>query len=258
MRVHWLRWLAHSVDWVRDFYSTTGTWWAAASARITEQDRRRVSSVHSHTSSDPKRILELGAGWCVTAGALAQAGHDVTAIEISDRADSAGPFIRDAAPGRLSVIKDDFYAVQLSDQFDVVCYWNGFGVGTDDDQRRLLKRIADEWLEPHGVALIDVFNPFVWASWHGDEEHLMPRPELGYDYELHERTTFDQVTCTASDIWWPAGEPEKKITQHLRCYTPADLSLLLEGTGLALEKIDVDDPLNERHEYLAILTRTTP
>jgi hypothetical protein len=29
--------------------------------------------------------------------------------------------------------------VELSEQFDVVCYWDGFGVGTDQDQRHLLQ-----------------------------------------------------------------------------------------------------------------------
>jgi SAM-dependent methyltransferase len=175
-------------------------------------------------------------------------------------------FTQEPAAGSLTVVKEDFYAVRLPEHFDVVCYWNGFGVGSDTDQRRLLNRIADEWLSPDGVALIDVYNPFVWARWDGDEEHRMPDPARGYDHELFERTSFDPVTCTAVDTWWPASNPDQKISQALRCYTPADLSLLLAGTGLKLSKITVGDQtwppaprpslralLDEHHEYLAVL-----
>ncbi|MDT5028047.1 MAG: hypothetical protein QOE61_4473 [Micromonosporaceae bacterium] len=74
------------------------------------------------------------------------------------------------------------------------------------------------------------------------------------------------VTCIAVDTWWPASNPEQKISQQLRCYTPADLSLLLESTGLALTTIaaggqtwlPIPQPglhalLQESHEYLAVL-----
>ncbi|MEE6259023.1 class I SAM-dependent methyltransferase [Plantactinospora sonchi] len=257
------------MDWVRDFYSTTGGWWGAAEARITDRDRRRVALIHAHRgNARPGRVLELGSGYGATAAATAQAGHTVTAVEVSDRADFAARFARDTAPGSLVVLKEDFYAVRLPGRFDVVCYWNGFGVGSDADQRRLLARIGDEWLTPDGVALVDVANPFVWAGWDGDEEHRLPRPELGYHHELYERTSFDPVTCTAVDTWWSATDPTQRISQRLRCYTPADLSLLLTGTGLVLDRITVGDRtsaptaspglpelLREQHEYLAVLRR---
>lgn len=249
------------MDWVKDFYSKTGTWWGKAEARITDRDHRRVALLHEHSGDRPQRVLELGPGYGSTAAATAQAGHRVTAVEISDRADRVA---FDAGPGTLTVIKDDFYAVQLADRFDVVSYWNGFGIGSDADQRRLLTRIATEWLRPGGVALIDVSNPFVWASWDGDEEHKTSDGARGYDYELYELTTFDPVTCTATDTWWEASAPERRISQQLRCYTPADLSLLLGGTGLALTAVTaggrtvaptdrLPELLHDQHEYLAVL-----
>jgi SAM-dependent methyltransferase len=175
------------------------------------------------------------------------AGHAVTAVEISDRADFAA-----------GIGGDDFYRVRLDGQFDVVCYWNGFGVGSDAEQRRLLRRIATDWLRPGGVALIDVFNPFVWARWDGDEEHRTPDPDQGYEYELFDRTSFDPVRCTAIDTWWEAGRPDDEISQVLRCYTPADLALLLSGTGLRLATMAMGEDgrrklLHEHHEYLAVL-----
>jgi SAM-dependent methyltransferase len=247
------------VDWVRDFYSRTGRWWGAAEARVADRDHQRVSLLQQYAAAGPARVLELGAGYGTTATVTAQAGHAVTAVEISDRVDFATELKKDVAPGSLTIIKDDFYSVELPDQFDAVCYWDGFGVGSDADQRRLLRRIATPWLRPGGVALIDVYNPFVWAQWHGDEEHREPNPALGYEHELFERTTFDPVTCTAIDTWWDAARPDEKISQRLRCYTPADLALLLSGTSLRLAAIAAGDQalspahLRTHHSYLAVL-----
>ena len=65
--------------------------------------------------------------------------------------------------------------------------------------------------------------------------------------------------------------PEQALAQAVRCYTPADLLLLLEGTGLALKRIEVDGhavdvhanqvvksgPLMEAWIYLAQLVTDT-
>ncbi|GAB7051292.1 hypothetical protein [Catenuloplanes indicus] len=58
--------------------------------------------------------------------------------------------------------------------------------------------------------------------------------------------------------------PDRKVTQRLRCYSPADLALLLEGTGLRLDGILLGGErialrhwprlLTEEAEYLAVLT----
>lgn len=241
-------------------------WWGPAEARIGEGDHNRVSLLHQHAGAGPARVLELGSGYGTTAALTARAGHAVTAVDISDRVDFAATLRADVAPGSLTIIKDDFYSVELSGQFDVVCYWDGFGVGSDADQRRLLHRIASRWLRPGGTALIDVYNPFVWARWDGDEEHKLPNRDLGYEYELFHRVSFDPVTCTATGTWWDAAHPDEKISQRLRCYTPADLALLLAGTTLALSAITAgehtfrpahqpDDSglLRQHHSYLAVL-----
>lgn len=256
---------------MKNFYSRTGTWWGPAEARIGERDHRRVALINEHAGSSPKQVLELGSGYGTTAAATALPGHMVTAVELSDRADFGTGLAEDLPPEALRVIKDDFYTVPLHRRFDVVCYWNGFGVGTDADQRRLLARIATDWLRPDGVALFDVLNPFVWARWDGDEEHRRPDPAHGYEHELFERTTFDPVTCTATDTWWEADNPDDAISQVLRCYTPADLTLLLAGTGLQLASITTGERtstlsrrprrpelLREQPEYLAVLHHESP
>jgi len=75
----------------------------------------------------------------------------------------AQPFAARTYPGSLHLVHADFLEVDLAGGFDAVAYWNGFGVGTDADQRRLLQRISSEWLRANGVALIEVANPIRWA-----------------------------------------------------------------------------------------------
>lgn len=253
-----------TADWVEDFYSRTGRWWGPAESAVGERDRSRIDLVRQIAGPPPQRMLELGAGYGNTAAVALDAGYSVTAVEISDR-------VR-FAPDRLHLIRGDFYQVELPGRFDVVCYWNGFGIGSDADQRRLLRRISGEWLTPGGRALIDISNPFVWAGWDGDTESREPDPASGYAYAVKESTEFDPVQCRAVDSWWESGHPEATITQTLRCYTPADLQLLLEGTGLQLEgihvggeRVEITRPrpglhslLHQQHEYLAVLVRPEP
>jgi hypothetical protein len=70
------------------------------------------------------------------------------------------------------------------------------------------------------------------------------------------------------DLGAGPGATSAALAQTLRCYTPADLLLLLEGTGLALRRIEVDGqalafetaaittsgPLLDAWSYLAQLT----
>ncbi|WP_030156491.1 bifunctional 2-polyprenyl-6-hydroxyphenol methylase/3-demethylubiquinol 3-O-methyltransferase UbiG [Glycomyces sp. NRRL B-16210] len=254
------------MEWAEEFYSRTGGWWVEAESGVGDRDRGRVAGLHRVCGPEPKRVLELGCGYGNTAAAFAEAGHEVVGVELSSRAERALAHAERFGPERMRIVHGDFYTAAVEGPFDAVVYWNGFGIGSDADQRRLLRRIA-AWLAPGGTALVDVFNPLVWAGWDGDLELLKADPERGYHHELRQSTAYDPVTATAVDTWWDTAEPDRRITQRIRCYSPADLRLLLEGTGLALEGLLVgDDPLDpaadhagnaallrERHEYLAVL-----
>ncbi|THF68003.1 class I SAM-dependent methyltransferase [Deinococcus sp. Arct2-2] len=121
----------------------------------------------------------------------------------------------------VTVVAGDFYTVDLPLRFDTVCYWDGFGVGTDDDQRRLLARIT-AWLQPGATAFIDVYTPWYWAQRAG-----VTRAEAAYTQVYG----FDAEGCRMTDTYSaPGAEP---VTQSLRCYSPDDLRLLA-GTGLTL------------------------
>jgi 2-polyprenyl-3-methyl-5-hydroxy-6-metoxy-1,4-benzoquinol methylase len=116
------------------------------------------------------RILELGAGDGSTAASLADLGHIVVAVDIVEECVAAASRLaREVCGGTLTALRGDFFEVDLGGPFDVVCYFDGFGVGADEDQRRLLRRIVG-WLDPAGCALVDVLVPWYWAASAGTEE----------------------------------------------------------------------------------------
>jgi SAM-dependent methyltransferase len=256
------------VDWAEGFYSTTGRWWGAAESGITQRDHDRVALVRACCGTEAVTMLELGCGYGNTAAAAARNGFRVTGVDISGtRLEFAKQYANADAPASPRFVHADFYTFETAEQFDVVCYWNGFGIGTDADQRRLLRLIRDRWLAPGGRAIIDVANPLVWARWAGDTSHRAARPDAGYQHALTELTDFDPAACRYTDTWWEQDQPEQRHTQTGRCYTPADFRLLLEGTGLTLAgacvagaPIDLGAPhaghaglLAKSHEWTAVL-----
>lgn len=110
--------------------------------------------------------------------------------------------------GSIEFVRADFYTVEFGRVFDVVCYWDGFGVGSDDDQIRLLRRIAHDWLAPDGRAIIEVFDPAGWAADDGLVEIKEPAPERGYEHRLGHCRSFETATSTAVDAWWEVGSAQ--------------------------------------------------
>ncbi len=212
-------------SWVQPFYALQSRW--TANLPTGDDDIARLQAIHRHAGSGPHRILELGAGGGQSAFLAATVGHDVTAIElVAERAARARALAANART--LTVLEGSFYDVPIDGAFDLVLYWDGFGVGDDADQRVLLRRIAN-WLAPHGSALIDVYSPWFAAASVG-REMAFDGARRRYDYEAEGNRWLD--------TWWPEDAPEQALTQSLRCYAPADFRLLLEGTGLELQGVD--------------------
>lgn len=250
------------MSWVADFYHHQYTWSSLHLSPVSEFHRGRVEKLSQWAGEGAKRMLELGAGAGQQAAAFAEAGHEVVAVELVEIAASAARRLGETLSteaGSLDILEGDFLTLALDETFDVVCYWDGFGVGEDREQRQLLKRVYD-WLAPDGVALFDIYNPSYWSAQTGK------RLEYG---EFAREYGFDAEECRMLDHWWQTHQPEQRFTQSLRCYSPADLRLLLEGTGLemvALEPgggVDNKGRYHERRElpqamsYLAVLQKST-
>jgi len=216
------------MDWALQFYTKQNQWSGVYEEPINEDHRLKAAWIEELTGAGHKRVLELGAGGGQVAAAMAELGHEVVAVE---QAPTLAAHIQKLAAtlpvGQLSVVQGDFYRVDLTGPFDVICYYDGFGIGSDADQRRLLERIAS-WLTPTGSALIEVSTPWYAASVDG----------RGWTVgQAERRYNFDAEGCRWLDTWWPIGQPEEQVQQSLRCYSPADLRLLIEPTGLQLQRV---------------------
>ncbi len=226
------------MNWALEFYTKQNAWSGVYEEPINNDHRLKAGWIEELTGLGSKRILELGAGGGQVAAAMAALGHDVTVVEqLPLLCKHAQKLASKVEHGKLTALQADFYTVELQGQFDIVCYYDGFGIGTDDDQRRLLKRIAD-WLAPSGCALIEIGTPWYPASVDG----------RGWQVgQAERRYNFDADGCRWLDTWWQIDKPEEAVQQSLRCYSPADLRLLLESTGLQLAQVKPGGTMDWAH-----------
>jgi hypothetical protein len=103
--------------------------------------------------------------------------------------------------------------------------------------------------------VIDVFTPWYWAKAAGGTEEFPEGSGVWY------RDTFDADGSRLVEEMWREGHEHDVVSQSLRCYAPADVRLLVDGTGLRLASVEPysDEsytsaaPLNEAMMYLAKL-----
>jgi len=229
-----------SSKWIKDFYTQTGVWWGA-DPQAPGVHKTRVETVARLCGAGSKKILDLGTGPGATAAALADAGHQVIAVELSpSRANFARELAKVLRKDSLTVLEDDFYKMELNQRFDLVCCWETFGLGSDVEQRHLLKRIANEWLGSNGSVLMDVYSPVRPAREAGTQRRLPPLEGVPGSVEMINRCHFDPLHGRWIDEWIPVATPEKALAQTIRCYTPVDFLLLLEGTCLVFKRAEVD------------------
>ncbi|MFT4039324.1 MAG: class I SAM-dependent methyltransferase [Thermomicrobiales bacterium] len=217
------------MDWAPAFYARQYEWLSDdAFWTVQAEHHERAAQAMQLAGPPPQRVLELGAGGGQTAAAMADLGFEVVANELLPAAVERARVLADMArPGSLTILPGDFFRIEPPGRFDLVTYWDGFGIGEDDDQRGLLARIAG-WLGPGGRALIEVYTPCYWAEAAGRTMQIGA---------AERRYGFDADGCRMLDRWQPAGAPEEAVEQSLRCYSPADLRLLLKGTGLRLVRV---------------------
>jgi SAM-dependent methyltransferase len=255
----------YSQAWIKEFYAQAGRWWGP---EINGLEKLRAAAIERLCGQGTKRILELGAGAGLTAALMADDGHQVVAVEWSTiYANYAREHLKTPRKGTLEILEADFYTVELPSRFDVVCYWDGFGVGSDADHRHLLRRVAQDWLAPDGSVLMDVFSPVKPIRDGNTSVQLEPLEGVPESVKMNRRCHFDPLNCRWIDEWEPVDAPDKALAQTVRCYTPADFLLLLEGTNLKLKRLEVngealdfqsgavvtDGPLMEAYSYLVQL-----
>ncbi|GGA28534.1 SAM-dependent methyltransferase [Psychrobacillus lasiicapitis] len=214
------------MEWVKNFYDKQFRLYEEGLTGPNEEHEEILTKIENLASKPFQSILELGAGGGEFAITAAKKGYDVTAVElVPSRIDYMKKLKSEHhLIGDLEIIEGDFYKVELSKTFDVICYIDGFGIGEDQDQQTLLNRMS-KWLKPDGCILIDIYTPWYWVSVSGQEMRIGSKLR-NYD--------FDFWGCRMLDTWF---DGEEKVTQSLRCYSPPDLNMLLKDTGLTLVDI---------------------
>ncbi|EOO76305.1 MULTISPECIES: class I SAM-dependent methyltransferase [Bacillus cereus group] len=169
-------------------------------------------------------MLELGAGNGGFARAMSKLRVRMTTVELVSELVS---FAKEHSSSDIAIHCGDFYQINFEEKFDVVSYLDGFGVGTDDEQLILLKRIKN-WMKDDGCALIDIYQPLYWKKVSGQEMSLSAAMRK-YEY--------DSINERMLDHWWNPNQPNEIVTQSLRCYTVEEISDLCDEANLNIVAI---------------------
>ena len=132
------------MEWTKVFYTRqyelleSPIIWATFSPdNLPERAINRAAAVERLAGLGTKHVLELGCGGGIMATAIALRGNRVIVVDLVDAAvANARRLSTQLKKGSLTVVQGDFYEIALEDKFDVVCYFDGFGIGGIDRLRR--------------------------------------------------------------------------------------------------------------------------
>ena len=211
-------------NWVKPFYKRQFELYSP-SYKISEYDMSLSNEIIDQVGKPFNTILELGAGNGRLARALATFEKEVTTIElVPEIVESAKQSYSD----KVNSLCGNFYTIELVESFDVILYMDGFGIGTDIEQIKLLKRIYN-WLTEDGIGLIDIYQPKYWQKVNGIK--MSPNEGVLREYG------YDGQTNRMIDTWWGENSPNDKVVQSLACYTPEEVIALCEIANLEVLEI---------------------
>lgn len=210
-------------NWAHEFYKmqyeTIGNYpeefYQESAKEILEQIGKPVS-----------RLLELGAWDGSLARVLSTSADHITTVELVEEMTERAKALN---PDNVEAIHGSFYDVYLPQKFDSIIYMDGFGVGTDEDQVKLLKNIH-HWMDDSGCVLIDIYQPEHWKKADGIEMYPNPRnmPHIKRKY------SYDFEKNMMMDTWWHEKDEKLKRTQYLKCYTPEEIYQLCKQARLKI------------------------
>lgn len=222
------------MNWAKELYTQKSKLFGQAV--VNQHHRKTADLLHQWCSElkNCKNVLELGAGAGGVAAAMSDLAYDVWAVEFNPEDSAhARTLAETKRKGDLTIVEEDFYEVNFNQKFDFIYYWDGFGIGTDADQRRLLQKIAEEWLKEGGFAMIDVFSPWNWQKRDGAKSSYKAK-----DGSIWQRVVeFDALGNRFIDHFRPMDERDVNLSQNIRLYSIPDFYMLVEGTGLKVETI---------------------
>ena len=210
-------------NWVQPFYRKQFELFQDA---LLEADyyKREVALIHEQVGKPFQDVLEIGAGSGMLANELSLADKNITTVELVPE---LVEYARAHSNPSINILCDSFYSVRLSNQYDLILYIDGFGVGTDKDQLYLLQRI-NKWLKVDGYALIDIYQPSYWQRISGQQMLISDKNQVMREY------VYDENNHRMTDTLWQLSSPDETITQSLACYSIDEIYNLCQQAGLQI------------------------
>ena len=210
-------------NWVQPFYKRQFEYYHDSLDNLNDY-KKEITLIDEQVGKSFQVVLEIGAGSGLLANALSLNDKDITTVELVPE---LVEYAKAHSNPSVNILCDSFYTVQLPNQYDLVLYLDGFGVGTDKDQLLLLQRIH-EWLKDDGYALIDIYEPNYWKNVKGQQMLVVEKTNILREYG------YDDTNCRMTDTLWQSGSPNETITQSLACYSTDEINSLCLQAGLQI------------------------
>jgi SAM-dependent methyltransferase len=221
---------------------------------FTKGTEQEVEFLVESLSLEPgARILDVGCGPGRHAHALGRRGFEVVGVDISQRFIALAR--ENTAPGvRVTFERADARALRFESEFDAVislCQGafglsDGEGVSSLDPDRAVLDRMARA-LRPAGRLALSAFSAYFAVRFLGEADSF--DAERGVN---HERTDIrdEEGRDVPAELW-------------TTCFTPRELRLLAEGSGLRPDHVwsvtpgdyAARPPNIELHEFLLVASK---
>ena len=172
--------------------------------------KNRIDKISKYFFKDDFNILELGCGRGFEAIELSGRGHSVTAIDIVKEMIEFADRLQIKYRTDVDFICENILNYETNKTFDLICYFDGFGIFDDNGQKKLLNNIYN-WLSRDGLAVIDILNPVYWEKLNGKSLNYGNFSRVYY---------YDEKTNRMIDEWslYEDGKIQKE-RQILRCYS---------------------------------------
>ena len=244
--------------WIKRFYDKAAIWWGDANRSPASLERYR-EYLEKFTGAGKKRILDLGGGTGQIAHCFACLGHEVVSVELSRAEYIRRRSAQVDGPGSLAVIEGNFLEAAIPGKFDVVCCWEVFGIGTDDNQKSLLKRIAGEWLAEGGTAIVEVYSPIGPIKYSGTERRLRALPGVPGSVDMVNRCSFDPVAAMWIDEWKPVAFGVTRPPISCGCSPAAACDWFMRNIMVSNSKLTAGPRLTmkRRRETRCMIAKTT-
>ena len=115
----------------------------------------------------------------------------------------------------LRVVEGNFLKVRIKEKFAMICMFETFGMGSDQNQRRLLKGIKKNWLQTGGVLILDVYHPFGPIRAAGQNRTLKRLQNVPGSVAMTEYSDYDGIKNRWIDVWEPINDKESARIQSV-------------------------------------------